>query len=78
MELKLNRKGVGEILRSPELRKVALDRAQKIANASGEGYAATSRIGSKRARASVFTESREARLDNAKRQTILRNVGAGR
>lgn len=53
-------------------------RAQAIASAAGEGYTASSRSGKTRHRVSVITESYEAAEDQAKNNTLLRALEAGR
>lgn len=52
-------------------------RAQAIASACGEGYTAFSSPGRQRARASVVTTSFRSRWDNATRNTLVNNLGAG-
>lgn len=76
--VKLNRAGIREILKDKSTERAALRRAQAIARACGPGYKATSMIGRNRARASVITETFAARVDNSRRNTLIRNVGAGR
>ena len=78
VEIKLNRRGVNQVLKSPSMRKAAEKRARQIAAAAGPGYAVDSRIGRRRARASVFTKTYAARLDNSKRNTLLKSIGAAR
>lgn len=76
--IKLNRQGITKILKSPSMRKAVEKRARQIATAAGPGYEADSMIGKNRARASVYTKTFQARRDNAKRNTLLRSIGAAR
>ncbi|MFJ2506324.1 hypothetical protein [Microbacterium sp. NPDC087592] len=57
------------------------ERANSIADAAGEGYesrpAEAGAGKSGRARAAVITGTAEARVDNARNQTLLRSLDAG-
>lgn len=75
---KLNRKGVRELLRSQEVRKDLERRARKVAAKAGEGHRVDSSIGRNRARASVITETPEARVAEAKRRNLTASLDAGR
>lgn len=77
-EIKLNSKGVKQVLKHDSTRRAAEKRAKAIARAAGDGYEASSMIGRNRARASVITATARARRDDAKRGTLLRSAGAGR
>lgn len=78
MQVKLNRKGVRDLLRSPEVRKDLERRARRIAAVAGDGMEAESDIGRNRARAAVFTASREARRAEASEMALTRALDAGR
>lgn len=54
------------------------ERADRIAAAAGAGYEPSTFEGRNRGRASVITADRAARRDNAKNQTLLRSLDAGR
>lgn len=54
------------------------ERAERIADASGAGYEASTFEGRNRGRASVITADFKAIHDNAKNQTLLRNLDRGR
>lgn len=54
------------------------ERAERIADAAGDGYEASTFEGKNRARASVITADFDARRDNAKNQTLLRSLDRGR
>ena len=55
------------------------DRAERVAAAAGGGYEAFPTANPRnRARAAVVTTSRRAMLDNARNQTLLRSLQAGK
>lgn len=76
--MKLNLKGFRRLRQSPPIKRDLERRAGRIADAAGDGYEMSSRTGKTRARASVITETYEAIDDNARRNTLLRSVAAGR
>lgn len=76
--IKLNRKAVRELLRSPAVRAELERRAQAIANAAGEGMETDSETGATRARAVVFTASVDAMMAEAKQRALTRAIDAGR
>lgn len=77
-EIKLNSKGISQLLKHDTTRKAAEKRAKAIAAAAGPGYEASSMIGRNRARASVITATPAAARRDAKQGTLLRSAGAGR
>lgn len=54
------------------------ERADRIASSAGAGYEASTFEGKNRGRASVITADFDAIRDNAKNQTLLRSLDAGR
>lgn len=78
----LNRKEVRRLLRGDgPYSGVASDlttRARAIANAAGDGMETDSSVGSNRARASVWTATREAMEAEAKDRALTRAIDAGR
>jgi len=74
----LNRKGIGELLKSAEVEADLKRRADAVANAAGEGMEATSEVGSRRARASVRTATREAAMAEAEDRDLTRAIDAAR
>ncbi len=78
MKLEWSLKAFREIRRLPVVEQELFRRAEAVARACGAGFVAERGGGSTRARAAVFTASDEARRANARDNTILRNVGAGR
>ena len=78
--IKWNRDAFKAIRTSAAVERELLRRAEKIAQACGDGFEADSGItgGRGRARAAVWTASREARKRNASENALLRNLDAGR
>lgn len=74
----LNKKGVRQLLKSPEMQKAMNDRARRIAAAAGPGHAVESDNSGDRARAAVVTRSMAAKRAEAKNRTLTRAFQAGR
>lgn len=75
--IKLNRRGVRDLLRSEPVRKDMERRARNIAESAGPGHEASSVVGRNRARASVITTTREARLAESRSGRLSGAVNAG-
>lgn len=78
MKIKLNRAGIRQLLKLPEVQADLARRAQAIATAAGPGMEVNQQIGANRARASVRTETTAARLAEARDRTLTRAIDAGR
>ncbi len=78
ISFKLNRKGVRELLRSQEVRADLERRARKVATKAGPGHRVESSIGRNRARASVITDTAEARIAEGKDRNLTSSLDAGR
>jgi hypothetical protein len=78
VRIKLNKKTVKKMARSPEMLAVVTDRAQKILDAAGEGFVMESRIGRVRARASVRTFGYEGKEREATERALTRAIDAGK
>lgn len=78
IEVVLNKAGVGELLRSDEVRADLQRRAEAIAAAAGEGYEVQVYRGRTRYRAEVRTGTEVARRDNAEDHSLMRAIDAGR
>lgn len=63
-----------KVLTLPSLARNLRARAEKGAQAAGDGYIAVSEIGRNRARAAVVAASPYARRDNAQDHTLLRII----
>lgn len=73
-KFKLNRSGVAELMKSPEMQAILQDHASAIRNRCGSGYKQDIYVGRNRANASVIAKSAKAKRDNKKNNTILKAV----
>lgn len=78
IKVKISNQGARAVLNSAEVQRDLLSRAERIRDGAGDGYAADVRPGRTRAHAMVKTETFEARRDNARSQTLLKNLDRGR
>lgn len=78
VRVKLNHRGVRQLLRSPEMRDDLERRARNIANAAGEGFEADSQLGRTRARAMAYTTDAESMRAEASDRALTRAIDAGR
>lgn len=78
IEIRLNRRAIGQLLRSPAVLADVTRRAHAIAAAAGPGMEVDSAIGAHRARAAVITATGEARHAEATTRALTRAFGAGR
>lgn len=67
-----------ELRREPGVVADLQRRTNAVAAAAGAGYLPSVQQGDTRARGSVITATSEARLDNARHNTLLRALDAGR
>lgn len=74
IKIVLNKDGVRELLQSEEMQKLVKDYADGVKERAGEGYESSVVVGKLRARASVKAESRRAKWDNIKNNTLLKAV----
>lgn len=74
IEFKLNTKGVGELLKSPEMQSYVEEIAYQ--HVPGDGYDVKSFVGFDRARAHVIISSESALNDNLDNNTLLKEIGA--
>ena len=75
--IKWKRQGFRELLRSRPVMSDLMRRGQAIATQSGPGYVASPFTGRNRSRVSIVTDTPEAIEDNARRNTLIRNMDAG-
>ncbi|MGP9727888.1 hypothetical protein [Glutamicibacter sp. AOP3-A1-12] len=79
IKVKISNQGARAVLNSAEVQRDLLARAERIRDGAGiEGYVADVQPGRSRAHAMVKTETFEARRDNARNQTLLKNLDRGR
>lgn len=72
VEIKLNRAGVRELLKSADIQAECKKHADAMVNSLGEGYEAYNYEGKNRNGAGVHTVTYEAAKENMERNTILR------
>lgn len=72
--IKLNKSGVGEFLKGPEMTAITTELAQSIAKRAGDGYEADSYVGKTRVNASVYPATFEATRDNNRNNTLLKSL----
>lgn len=78
VRIEMNRAAIGALLKSPEVQADLKARADRIAAAAGEGMVASVQVGKTRARASVITETVQAKRAEAKDRALTRALDAGR
>jgi len=78
IRIEVNSAGIQSILKSDEVQELLRTKADRIAAAAGDGFEASSRVGKTRARASVITVTRAARLAEATDRALTRAIDAGR
>lgn len=77
-KIKWNVKAFRELRLEPGVIADLEKRAEAVAAAAGDGYEASAMAGKNRGRASVITANYAAIRDNARNQTLLRSLDAGR
>lgn len=77
VRIELNRAGVGELLRSEEIRAIVEEHAAGIAQSLGDGYEYSTGYGAKdgRVRSYVHAKSKKAIKENLENNTMLKEVG---
>lgn len=76
--IKWNTRGFEALRRSPAIKRILLDRGQKIADKAGEGIAAVPGEGKTRSRVAVLTINGAGVGRNAHGHVILKAIDAGR
>ncbi|MGI6204224.1 MAG: hypothetical protein ACOYJH_02975 [Anaerovoracaceae bacterium] len=74
VKIVLNRRGVGQLLKSEEMQSFLQSKAEEISGRCGEGYSADVYVGKNRANAMVKTETDKAYFENMNKNTILKNT----
>ena len=78
VEFKLNKKGLEELLSSPQMQAVLEQKAQEIVDRAGEGYSYKISQGTKakinRKTAFINTDTPESAQDNLENNTILKSL----
>lgn len=77
-KIKWRRAAFPELRNEPGVLADLQERADAIAAAAGDGYESRpAEAGVERGRAAVLTGTAEARIDNARNQTLIRSLDAG-
>lgn len=71
---KLDRAGVGQLLKSAEMMSICEEHARAIQAKCGDGYEVTTHTGKTRVNASVAATTYKARRDNLDNNTLLKAV----
>jgi hypothetical protein len=71
----LDYQGVGELLKSDQMRAVMEAYAQEIKNRAGDGFGSRTHVTEQRVIVNIFAETQEAYLDNLENNTLLKAVG---
>ena len=75
-KIKLNMRGLNELMKSPEMQ-AHLDRAgSAVASAAGSGYAHRTHVADYVAITNVYAETKEAKRENSENNTLLKAVGS--
>jgi len=74
VKFELNRKGVADLMKSGNMQSIIKKNASNIRGRAGAGYQQDLYVGKNRANAHVWAESREAKSDNLKHNTLLKSV----
>lgn len=74
LKFTLNRKGVADLMKSPQMQEVLKGYATGIKNRCGDGYEQDMHVGKNRANAMVSATTYQAKADNLKNNTILKAV----
>ena len=70
----LNRDGVRDMMKSPEMMAICKGYADSARSQLGDGYEVTTHVGKSRVNASVMAETYNARAENAENNSILKAV----
>jgi len=73
-KFKLNRAGVGQLLKSAGMQEVLTEYASAVKNRCGEGYKQDAYVGKTRANAMVYADSYKTKKENMENNTILKAV----
>ncbi|CAM4225651.1 hypothetical protein [Erysipelothrix aquatica] len=71
-KIELNNSAIRDLLRGEDVQNALSSRANSIKSKLGEGYETDIYVGKNRANASIRAESKEAKRDNKKNNTLLK------
>lgn len=78
VRIKLNYSGVGQLLKSSELKALLKAQAEEIAGRCGAGYASDTKMMGTRVIASAYTDTVEAMRDNLENNTLQKALDSVR
>lgn len=76
VEVKLNLKGINEVMKSPEIQAACEEAGRAVAQAAGSDYGTSSGTINYIAYCNVYPDSKDAAKENFKENTILKAVSA--
>lgn len=74
-KFELNTAGVGELLKSAEMRNLVQSLGEQKAREAGPGYAASTHNSGQRMICNVYPNTKEAATDNIENNTLLKVIG---
>lgn len=74
----LDKKGVRDLLRSPEMMDICEEYANRAMASLGDGYEVTSMVGKNRVNVEISAATFQARRENSKNNTILKALGGSK
>lgn len=77
-KITLNHAGVRDLLRSDDVRRDLEDRARRIAEAAGDGFAYSATVGHSRALAMVWADTPQAVAAEARDHVLITAIDQGR
>lgn len=78
IQVRMKSSGAAALLNGPEMVADMDRRAKAVAAAAGVGYVGDGRAGRARAHGMARTDTGDSVYDNARRNTLLKSLGAGR
>ena len=72
LKIKLNSKGVKELLKSEDITQTCIEQAEAVRQRAGDGYAMERRTYPERTGCIVYTDSVKAMTENLKNNTLLK------
>lgn len=74
VKFQLNRAGVRELMKSPEMMEICRNYAESAVNRLGDGYETSTYVGKSRVNAEVKAVTYQAAADNLRNNSILKAV----
>lgn len=71
----LDYEGIGQLLKSDEVKQVCEQRAKSVLDACGDGYEMDSKVGAKRVNVRVKAATPHAYYSNLKHNTLMKALG---